>query len=234
MKQLVSLIIQQNKKHMKAKLILIGFVILTVLTFSCNPNGNGKPKDFDYGHVENSMYINSFFGLKLQLPSDWVVQTKEQTENLAKKGKELVAGDDKNMKAVIDAAEVNSANLLAVFKYEVGAAVEYNPNFMLVAENLKNAPGIKNGSDYLFQTRKLMKQSQIKYDFIDEEFKKEIINNQEFFLMNCSINYMGLNIKQKYYSTIQNGFCLSAIISFINDEQENDLERIINSIEFNK
>ncbi|MCX6238486.1 MAG: hypothetical protein NTY07_13165 [Bacteroidia bacterium] len=105
---------------------------------------------------------------------------------------------------------------------------------MLVAENLKNAPGIKNGSDYLFQSRKLLKQSQIQYDYIDEEFKKEIIDNQEFYLMNCSINYMGLNIKQKYYSTIQNGFCLSVIISFIDDEQKNVLEKIINSMEFNK
>lgn len=219
---------------MKAKFILTGLVFLVVLTFSCNSSGNGKPKDFDYGYVEDSNYINSFFGLELKLPSDWIVQTKEQTENLAKMGKDLVAGDDKTMKAVIKASEVNSANLLAVFKYEVGAAVNNNPNFMLVAENLQNAPGIKNGSDYLFQTRKLLKQSQILYDSIDEEFTKEIINNQEFYLMNCSINYMGLNIKQKYFSTIQNGFCLNAIISFVDDEQKNDLEKIISSIEFNK
>lgn len=217
---------------MKTKMSFIGLLILTVLTFSCN--SNGKPKDFDYGKVEDSKYLNSFFGFEIELPADWVVQTKEQTENIAKMGKKLVAGDDKNMKAVIKASEINSANLLAVFKYEVGAAVDYNPNFMLVAENLKNAPGIKTGSDYLFQSRKLLKQSQMQYEYIDEEFKKEVINNQEFYLMNCSINYMGLNIKQKYYSTIQNGFCLSAIISFIDDEQKNDLEKIINSMEFNK
>tara|TARA_R110001592_G_C12921619_1_gene728559 strand:+ start:89 stop:742 length:654 start_codon:yes stop_codon:yes gene_type:complete len=217
---------------MKAKFILTGLVFLVVLTFSCN--SNGKPKDFDYGHVEDSNYINSFFGLEIKLPSDWIVQTKEQTENLTKIGKDLVAGDDKTMKAVIKATEVNSANLLVIFKYEAGSAVNYNPNFTLVAESLQNAPGIKNGSDYLFQTRKLLKQSQLQYDSIDEEFTKEIINNQEFYLMNCSINYMGLNIKQKYFSTIQNGFCLSVIISFVDDEQKNELEKITGSIGFNK
>lgn len=80
----------------------------------------------------------------------------------------------------------------------------------------------------------MLKQSQIQYDYIDDEFKKEVINNQEFYLMNLSINYMGLNIKQVYYSTIQNGFSMNTIISFINDEQKNELEKVINSMTFNK
>ena len=217
---------------MRTKLNLIGLVLLAVLTFSCN--SNSKPKDFDYGHVENNKYLNSFFGLELALPSDWVVQTKEQTDNLAKKGQELVAGDDKNMKAAIKVAEVNTANLLAVFKHEVGAAVDYNPSFMLVAENLQNAPGIKTGSDYLFQAKKILQQSQVQYDYIDDVFKKEMINNQEFYLMNCSIKYMGLTINQIYYSTIQNGFSIGAIISYIDDEQKNELGKIVKSMEFKR
>jgi hypothetical protein len=217
---------------MKTKLNFIGLLLMMVLTLSCNTNK--KPKDFDYGRVENSKYLNSFFGLEVELPTEWIVQTKEQTENIAKMGKDLVAGDDKNMKAIINASEINSANLLAVFKYEVGSPVDYNPNLMLVAENLKSVPGIKTGSDYLFQSRKLLQQSQMKYDYIDEEFKKELINNQEYYLMNASIDYMGLTIKQVYYSTIQNGFCLSAIISFIDDEQKLELKNLINSMKFNK
>jgi hypothetical protein len=217
---------------MKAKLNLIGFLILTLFMTCCNQNG--KPKNFDYGHTENNKYLNSFFGLGLTLPDNWIVQTKEQTENLSKKGKDLVAGDDKNLKAIINASEVNTANLLAVFQYEVGAAVDYNPSFMLVAENLNNAPGIKTGSDYLFQARKLLKQSQVQYSYIDEEFKIEIKNSQEFYTMNCSIDYMGYKISQVYYSTIKDGFCLSAIISFINDEQKNNLEKIVNSMNFKK
>jgi hypothetical protein len=217
---------------MKAKLNLIGLLILTLVMTGCNQTG--KLKNFDYGHTEKNKYYNSFFGLDLTLPDNWIVQTKEQTENLTKMGKDLVAGDDKNFKALINASEVNSANLLALFQYEVGAAVEYNPSFMLVAENLKSAPGIKTGSDYLFQSRKLLKQSQIQYSYIDDEFTKEVINNQEFYVMNCSIDYMGYKINQVYYSTLKDGFCLSAIISFINDEQKNNLEKILNSMNFEK
>jgi len=214
------------------KLNFIGLFILTVLITSCNPSG--KPKNFDYGHIENNKYLNSFFGLELSLPDNWIVQTKEQTENLTKIGKDFVAGDDKNLKAIINASEINSANLLAVFQYEVGAAVDYNPSFMLVAENLKNYPGIKTGSDYLFQSRKLLQQSQIHYSHLDDGFEKEIINNLEFYTMNCTIDYMGLSIKQRYYSTIINGFCLSEIISYTDDKQKSNLEKIIHSMNFKK
>ena len=213
---------------MKTK--LIGLIVLAVINTCCNPGGQSKK--FDYGHMEDNKYINSFFSLELQLPDGWVVQSKEQTENITNLGKDLIAGDDKNLKAVLDASEVNSANLLTVFKQELGAAVDYNPSFMLVAENLKNAPGIKNGSDYLFQTRKLLQQSQMEFEHMDEEFTRETVNNLVFDTMNCSINYMGFVIHQKYFSTIQNGFSISAIISFIDEDQKKELEQVVNSMVF--
>jgi hypothetical protein len=117
--------------------------------------------------------MSIIFECEITLPKDWIIQTKEQLENLAKTGKALIAGDDANMNAVVKASEVNVANLLAVYQFERGSAVEYNPSIMLVAENVKNFPGIKNGSDYLFQARKMLGQSQIKYDHLDEQFGKE-------------------------------------------------------------
>lgn len=189
-----------------------------------------KSIDFDYGVVENNKYINSFFNMEMTIPTDWVVQTKEQTEELAETGKQLVAGDDAKMKAVMKVSEINSAFLLSVFQYEKGSAVEYNPGISLIAENIKNYPGIKNGSDYLFQARRVMEQSQFKYDHLDKEFKKEVINGTLFYTMNARMKYMGLNIKQVYYSTVSNGFSISAIISFTDKKQKKELLKSINSM----
>jgi len=209
---------------------LLGLLILTITAISCKTQI--KPNDFDYGHVENGKYVNSYFDFEITIPTDWVVQTKEQMDNLTKMGSELVAGDDANLKAVIKASEINTANLLAVYQYERGSAVDYNPSFMIAVENLINAPGIKTGSDLLFQSRKLLEQSQLKYDYLDEVFAKEIINGTEFYTMNAEINYMGLNIKQIYYSTIVNRFSFTVIISFITDQQKLDLLESINSMKF--
>ncbi len=217
---------------MKTKLHFIGIASFVILLCSCG-TGN-MPKKFDYGQVENHKYYNSFFALELEVPHDWVVQTKEQTKELTEKGKNLAAGDDQNMKALIDASEINTANLLAVFQYEVGTPVAYNPSFALVAENLKNSPGIQSASDYLFHVRKHLKQSQIKVDYLDEACKQELINGQEFCVMNLSMHFMEIEIKQIYYATMQHGFCLSAVISFVDDEQKDELETIIQSMEFEK
>jgi len=217
---------------MRTRIILIGIVLFTVLALSCNTSN--KPQNFDYGHVENGKYLNSFFGFEVGVPANWVVQTKEQSDNLSAMGKEAFAGDNQNMKALISASEVNTANLLTVFKYEMGSPVDFNPSFIFVAENLKFAPGIKSGSDYLFQTRKLLKQSQMQFDYLDEEFTKVVISSHEFYVMNASINSGGTIINQRYYSTIQDGFCLSSVISFANDEQKSELEKVISTIKFNK
>jgi hypothetical protein len=217
---------------MTAKQNLLGFILLALLILCCN--NKGLTQDFDYGQIENNKYYNSFFNFEMIIPTGWIVQSKEQTENLTKQGADLVAGDDKNMKSAIKASEINSASLLVIFKYEVGAAVEYNPSIMLISENLINAPGIKTGSDYLFHVRKMLKQSQVQYDYFDENFKKKTINGQDLFLMNASIEYMGLKIKQVYYSTIINGFSLGIIISFVGKEQQKEISKVINSIKFRK
>ncbi len=205
-------------------LILLAFAISTV---SCA--GQDKPKDFDYGLVENGRYSNSYFNFEMTLPPNWIVQTKEQLDNMTKKGNDLIAGDDAKLKAILKASEVNVANLLSASQFEKGAAVEYNPGMVMVAENIKAAPGIKLGKDYLFQSRRILEQSQFKYDYLDKEFLKETIGGMDFYKMNAEINYLGLKIKQVYYSTILDGFSLSIIISFINDQQKDVLLKSIQS-----
>ena len=210
----------------------INLILLLLITLVCSCQSNEKPEGFDYGTVENNLYTNSFFNFKATLPDGWIVQSKKQTEDLVEIGKDMVAGEDENLKAVINASEINSAYLLTVFQYEVGAAVDYNPSLMLIAENLKIAPGIKNGSDYLFQTRKLFEQSQIKYNHIDDTFEKVKIGNRDFYRMNLDINHTGMNIKQSYYSTVINGFSFNAIISYVTDNQKQELEKTLSTFNF--
>ena len=210
----------------------IGAILILSLFYSCA--SKSKPDTFDYGSVNDNVYKNSFFKCNITLPKDWVVQSKEQTELLANVGKNLVAGEDKKLESIIKASEVNTANLLSVFQYELGAAVKYNPNIMIIAENVKNVPGIKKGSDYLFQARNLMKQSQFQYDYLSEDFEEKTINSKKFYKMDAHMGYMGLEIKQIYFSTIINEFSFIVIVSYINDDQKKILLESINSLTFEK
>jgi hypothetical protein len=213
---------------MNIKLISIVYLVLIIFS-SCE---NNQPSDFDYGKVKNNIYSNSFFNCEIKLPVNWTVLTSEQTEAMANRGKQLISGDNQNMKAVIKASEINTANLLSVFKYEVGAPVDYNPNLSMVAENIKDFPAIKNGKDYLFHVRKILNQSQLKYDYLDDDFREERIGGLDFYLMNTRLNYLGKTINQIYFSTIIKKFTFNIIISFTDSKQKDELMQTVNSIKF--
>ena len=88
------------------QLKFIGLIL--ILSFlGCNTN----KKIFDYGKIENGKYHNTFFELEITLPPDWAIRTQEQLQNLTEKGKKMIAGDDKNMKAIVDAVDIENAVL---------------------------------------------------------------------------------------------------------------------------
>jgi hypothetical protein len=209
---------------------LFTILLISLLAIACN--NQEKPKVFDYGRVENMKYINSYFDFEITLPDNWKVQSKEQLNDINNKGRDLIAGDNETMKTFLKASEINSAFLLSANQYEVGAPVDFNPSIAIVAENIKNSPGIKSGNDYLFQVRKLLRQSQVKYDYTDSVFSKETINKMDFYKMNAELTNMGLNIKQIYYSSILKGFSLGIIISFNNDQQKTELLKSVASLKF--
>ena len=218
-----------NLFQMKTKNILSIF-LLGSLFISCLTSG--KPDNFDYGHIENGKYVNSFFKFEIALPDGWIVQSQEQMDNRTKRGADLITGDDKTKNALIKAASINLANLLSVYQYEVGAPVDFNSNISIVAENINQSPGIKTGSDYLFHARKYLKESPLGIEHIDENFNKEIIGGIEFYKMKYFMNINHIKINQIYYSTISNGFSLSFIITFSDEVQQQELLKSVNSLNF--
>lgn len=207
---------------------IIYLFIVTVL-LSCSDQKKKLPENFDFGKIENGSYQNDYFDMEVLFNPNWIVQDKQAMNNLVERGSDLVTGDNKNLKSIVKASQVNTAYLLAVFKHEVGAAVEYNPSFMIVAENTKNFPGIKNGKDYLFHAKKLLKQTQMSYSFEKEVFEQKI-GKSLFHVMEAKLDYMGKIIIQEYISTVNRGFSLSFIISYTTEEEKNELYEVINNI----
>jgi hypothetical protein len=209
------------------------FVLFTAITLTgCNNKPITEEKGFEYGGVKNGRYTNKFFDIQMKVPQDWDVQNKAESDAIMEEGKDMVAGDNKQMKAALTAGEINTATLLTVFKHKPGSAVaEFNPSIMMVAENLKNAPGVKSGDDYLAQTRKLMMLGEVKYDRIDEEFARKEINGWEFYTMNVEGTFNGIEVKQVYLATVKEGFAIGLIYSFADNAQKAELEKWINTLD---
>ncbi len=207
---------------------IVYLCILTML-FACSKPTKNIPDTFDYGTTEQGFYKNDYFNMEVTFNPDWVIQDEQQVNNLTKQGTDLFAGENNDLKSFIKASQINTANLLVVFKHELGASVAYNPSFMIIAENTKNFPGIKTGEDYFFHAKKLLKQTNIPYSF-DKEILEQTIGNTTFHTMEATIEYMGETIVQEYITTIKNGFSLSFIISYTTEENKKELYEIINTI----
>ncbi|TSE08488.1 MULTISPECIES: hypothetical protein [Aquimarina] len=205
------------------------YLIIAITTLSCTNQEKKLPDNFDFGKTENGSYKNEYFDMEISFDPNWIVQDKQQMNNIIEMGSELTTGEDKNLKAIVKASQVNTAYLLAVFKHEVGSAVEFNPSFMVVAENINNFPGIKNGSDYLFHAKKLLEQSQMSYYFEKEVYEKTI-GKSTFYIMEAKLDHMNKTVIQHYISTVTKGFSLSFIVSFATDNGKNELYEIIEKI----
>jgi hypothetical protein len=206
---------------------LFFFAIVLLAIAGCKQ----QPKNFDYGKIENGTYTNSYFDFEIPVPSNWAVQNKEQVQQLQKTGEDLVSGNNKELGAKIKASNITTAILLTVFKNKTDAVTDkFNSSFIILSENLRGMP-IKKGSDYLAHAKEIMQQSNMSYQFVPE-YSTEKIGNREFDRMDVSLSGQAENVQQSYYSVIDQGFALSIIISYGDDQQKAELKNIINKIKF--
>ena len=145
--------------------------LLVSFTFGC---GDNSKKAIDFGKFENGTYSNGFFNLKVSIPDPWAVMDDETRIALMQKSKQFVAGDDKNLKAAIDAADLQSLNLLSASEKPIGTPVATNPSFIILAESIKHAPGVVKGSDYHAHTKKIMENSQLDVSFPTAIYEKTV------------------------------------------------------------
>lgn len=205
------------------------YLFIATVLLSCAGEEKQLPKNFDFGETGNGSYTNDYFDMEVSFDPNWVVQNQQEMNNLVERGSDIITGDDENLKSMLKASQVNTAYLLAVFKHEVGAAVEYNPSLMLIAENTKNFPGIRTGKDYLFHARSALEQTQMAYSFEKEVFERTI-GDTPFHVMETNLDFMGKTITQEYISTVNRGFSLSFVISYTTEEEKNELHDIINKV----
>lgn len=228
-----------NPKHILKNLFVATTVLL--LLSACGKSGNESEKekekenaaevtkDFDYGKTEGNVYSNKYFGLTLEFPSEWKIQTKEEMQQITEAGKSQLDPNDPVMKQAIKAIDVKTAYLFTIFKYEVGSLVDFNPSFMVLAENTSSVPSVTTGKDYLQSAKRLLKRAAANAE-IEDEFESAKIGSKEFYIMKAVLDQGAGPVNQSYYTTIKDGFALSFILTYSNDEQKAELMQIIEKV----
>jgi hypothetical protein len=203
--------------------------LIFLIALSCGKEKN-IPTNFDYGQVvRGNIYKNDYFSMQVQFDPSWILQSRKEMARLTNTGKDLISGDDKQLSKVLDASLISVAELFMVFKYELGSIAEFNPSFLINAENLKMYPSVKDPKDYLVQAKKLFESTKMNYVYRQDDYNIKI-GGVDFICM--PIENLDYNIYQDYFVTIKNGFALAMIVSYDNENDKKELYAIIDKVNF--
>ncbi|HET6384401.1 MAG TPA: hypothetical protein VFJ58_13490 [Armatimonadota bacterium] len=209
-----------------------GLVILAILTACGLTAGCGgsasSPAD---GSVTNGVYKNSFFGLSMPIPNGWTIASQETEQHLSALGGRLVAGNNKSMQASMDAAKTGTYHLLNVSEHPIGAPVVYNPSVIVMAESEAAYPGIQTGSDFLFQLKRLLEHSALRWRAVGSSVP-ETVGGKSFYRLDGTMQVMGMTVWQSYFVTIDRRYALSFIISAGSADQLAQMRKIVHAVTF--
>ncbi|MBT5231855.1 MAG: hypothetical protein HOM11_16445 [Methylococcales bacterium] len=207
------------------------FQWLVVLYLWAMLSSVGQANEMDYGETVDGVFHNTYLGFSVTLPKDWVLQDQAAQRKIMKFGSKLLAGDDANLTAVLKASEQQAVNLFAVFQYPLGTPGLFNPSISMVAENVGAIPGIRNGQDYLIQTKAILQQGKMDVTIADN-MVTEIISGQMFDSMHTVMKVGQVKVFQKYYAIKIKEYVLVAVLSFNDDDQATHLDRVLNTLVF--
>jgi hypothetical protein len=206
----------------------VQIITLAGLLIGC---GKKAGDEIDFGTFSNSAYTNGYFGFAVTIPVDWSIQDQEAQQRIMKLGEKMMAGDDKNLKAVLKASELQIVNLFAAYKYPQGTPVTNNPAVIALAERVSQLPGIKRGKDYLFHARQMLESGQMQVSFPREIYTKQL-GEIDFDVMDLELYVRGITVKEKYYVAIIKGYALCVILAYTGEKEELSQQEFLDSITF--
>ncbi len=206
-------------------------IVLTLLVFPIVTIFGQQQELIDLGTITDSIYQNRYFGFTLAVPDGWFVQNRAGLEEIQELGKDVLSGDDENLKSFFEAGEQNSVNLLGIHQHPPGAPVDFNPTLLCVAEKTQQFPGITKASDYLFHAKRTLQMGAVKVRFPKDIYAMEI-GGLSFDTLDIELQFGARTVKEKMLATLIKGYAVTFIIVFDADAHYDMLINILDSVHF--
>lgn len=180
----------------------------------------------DYGKIENQIYSNQLFDLKIQIPESWHVIDQAALAKATEQGMDLVEEDIEGSKN--EAERIANSQLLNISKFPINSDVGNNSTLMITADNIAPFPEIQNGKDYLEHTKETFEAMGMEIEIVDDVSKK-IISNRTFHQLEIQINFGDGSISQQYISAVVKDYILNIVLTYGNEKDKVELEKILES-----
>lgn len=212
--------------------VILTLVMVMAILFSVVGCSKLPAEEIDLGTMEGMIYSNEYFNMTLEVPESWSVLNEDEKKELMDKGMELVTGDDKDFEKQIKNSEYRSVYLISAYKHPLNTQVDFNPNFMSLAEKISFYQGVKDGKKYLEESKKMLEKTQVPYKF-EKDIYIEKVGNKDFYVMETYIEVGEMKVTQEYYSRIEKGYALNFILSYSNEEDKKAVKDTLSTVKFN-
>jgi len=163
----------------------------------------------------------------------WEVQNREQIDQLFKYGKEKVSETNEELASEMDLSQQQVVDLLSVFKYNVGTNEDFNNSFILMAEKIPAADAFLNGQQYLHHAAVMLRETE-QYRTVRSEPVKTTVGGKDFYSIDAVINNEDVDVRQDFIATVMKGYALCFVLTYNNEDQRAELEKVLTTVSFKK
>jgi hypothetical protein len=179
------------------------------------------------GTVEGKTYKNKFFGVKLILPEEWLIQESQINDAIKQVGAEMVKGKTSQTQKAYDSATQRLAVLLTTSKDILG--IENNATLIFSAEKSAPLVQIRNGQDYLRLNIQTFKKLKLPADFkYSETISAEKFGNETFYYIQVD----RATYRQRFYAIYRKGYSLFFTLSYASNEDLETMKKVIRDSDF--
>lgn len=183
--------------------------------------------------ANDDTYEVAAFGMTAAKPAGWFAMNDVEASAIMDTGKKLAAGDDRALRALVEAGSARTRTLFGFFEHEIGAPVPVNANVMAIAENVGTTPGVKTGKDYFFHAKRLMQATSVHYTFKDGAPSRRI-GGVEFDRMDAAAEIAGNAFSQSYYAARRGDYMLVFVETYGSPEDQRRTSAVLDSVSFKR
>ncbi|MBZ2190207.1 hypothetical protein K8B33_13945 [Alcanivorax sp. JB21] len=190
-------------------------------------NADRAPEALTYTTGDN-VYINDMFSLRIEKPEGWFAQSAEDMILMQQQGSALFSDDD-NIRQILKASLESTLPLFGFFEVPPGTPGRLNPNILGTAENIRLAPGITSGCDYLAHARQALQQMQIRYE-VDEQCGQREINGTDFGYFEAQAMFGSQLVRQRYLALVRDKHAIVVVQSFFDEDSEALVNAVLDTL----
>ncbi|HEX8424047.1 MAG TPA: hypothetical protein VF634_11575 [Pyrinomonadaceae bacterium] len=194
------------------------------------PQGAAKTSQPDLGTIQNSVYTNIYFNLRIPVPAGWNVHDAESKRRLMQTGNEELSAAKPEMAGKLNTSLQRTLNLLALDNLNVLPAGGGAAALLVGAEPIP-AGSTMTATQYMETTKRLV-MGVPGYEMV-QDIHTETIGGAACGVMSVKRVMPGVTLQQKYIGIIRKGYALFLVTAYTNDEAGRALEDVLKKSKLN-